>query len=114
MVTDATSSGLYRVRPLSRATYNVSDAAALAIANLLLAQYKDPKQRLEGFQVRPTVIDAIWTGVITLDCEHTITVNRRPPGGGTMFTATPKVLGLSWNVPDMLGKDTTIGYTLSA
>ena len=102
----------YQERVHSRSTLNTTDAAALDIAEYVVANYAEPKVRIEGFEVRPGKTDDLWDAVITLDLEHTIEVRRRPPGNGLTFVQRPKVVGLDWSL-DRIAGNTTIGYTLS-
>ena len=109
---DTQSRFRYQERIHTRSTLNTTDAAALEIAEYVVANYAEPSVRIEGFELRPGKTDDLWDAVITLDLEHTIEVRRRPPGGGNTFVQMPKIVGLDWSL-DRIAGNTTIGYTLS-
>lgn len=111
-VQDATSILRYRHRMYTGAG-GISDATALARANLILTNYKEPRPVMQGFQVKPAYNSALWTASIPLDLEHQITIKRRPPGGGVVIVAQPKIVGLSWSVPEPHPASTVISYDLA-
>jgi hypothetical protein len=86
--------GLNAYKTYTRSTLNTSDAAALTMAQAILANYWQPRARPEQMVVRPGNDSATWVQVLGLELEDTLTLRRRPPGGGEMFQQTMKVVGL--------------------
>lgn len=105
---DPTSIAKYGRKRLARATANVTIADASALALDIITAYKNPKVRPEGFTVRPGRNSDLWEAVLSIDLGDTFTMKQTPPGGGSTFSKTMKVLGLTHTFPvEHLGNWTT-------
>jgi hypothetical protein len=96
VATDAGAATTYGPRTLDRSGLLVStDAETLDQANFLLARYKAPYPRVETLTVIPANDTSRNTTCLGLDCHHDrITIKRRPPGGGPVFSVDAHVEGL--------------------
>lgn len=60
-----------------------TDGEIVDAVNWRLGHYKDPISRPLQIQVAPRTV-ADWTAVVPREIGHRVTLNRRPPGGGTI------------------------------
>jgi hypothetical protein len=82
---DATSQSRYFVRTLRRTGLLISDDNEVDdAATWLKDRYKDPVLRATSLVLAPQRVDTLWPYVLGTDFGERITVNRRPPGGGTI------------------------------
>jgi hypothetical protein len=96
VATDATAASTYGPRTLDLSGLLVStDAETLDQANFLLQRYKAPYPRVDTLTVIPANDTSRNTVSLNLDCHHDrITIKRRPPGGGPVFSVDAHVEGL--------------------
>lgn len=80
---DSTSRARYRQRSLSKTVY-LSDANEVqAMAEYLLATYKDPVLRVEEVMVEPQSNDSLWAHALGREIGDRIRVKIVPPGSPT-------------------------------
>jgi hypothetical protein len=107
---NATSQQRYGIHEDSRQTIGLSDANSLSLATDIVTRYQEPLSRPEGFRVRPGGSTARWTAVLSLDIGDTFTMKRNPPGGGSAYSKTMKVLGVEWDIPEAIQDSTVLFY----
>lgn len=95
---DATSVSSYGRRDLHlEQTAHYSDGEAQALADWLVAEYKDIRPRLQQIVLRPQRDVDVWPQALGLDMLDRVTVTRRPPSGDT-FTEDFHVVGVDHSV----------------
>lgn len=105
---DTASIAAYGRKKYARSTINVNILDAALLARDIIAVTKEPKNRPDGFTVRPGKDSALWAAVLDIDLGDTFTMKATPPGGGSVYSKTMKVLGLQHTIPvNNLGDWTT-------
>jgi hypothetical protein len=77
---DATSVSRFHQRAFSRATLLADPNDAQAMANWIVATYKDPEERIEEVVIEPQLDAALWSSALGLDIGDKIRVEVYPPG----------------------------------
>jgi hypothetical protein len=77
---DATSVGRFRPRAFPRATLLADPNDAQAMANWIVATYKDPEERVEEVVLEPQLDNSLWASALGLDIGDKIRVEVYPPG----------------------------------
>jgi hypothetical protein len=60
-------------------------SAATALANLILARYKDPQARFTQVVLEPARYPGLWAKALGFEPGDRVTVKARRPGGGAMI-----------------------------
>lgn len=77
-----------------------SDREARDAADWRLAHYKDPATRVERIVIKPRNL-AQWDAVLSREIGDRVTVNRRPPGGGSAISKEVLIEGIEHEItPD--------------
>jgi hypothetical protein len=110
--TDAAAEAAYGPRTLTLdGVLAGSDVDTQGQANYLLSRYKDPHPRVEQLMLWPARDQFLNPAVLALDCHHDrITIHRRPPGGGPLFSQDAHIEGLQLDLE--LPNKMTIAYDL--
>jgi hypothetical protein len=82
---DSASQTTYMRRTMARQVPLARDTESADQAEYLLAQYKDPKNRLAGITFTPAT-DAAWAQALGRELGDHITVKRHPQGVGSVIT----------------------------
>jgi hypothetical protein len=82
---DAASQLTYLRRTMARQVPLARDTESADQAAYLLAQYKDPQNRLDGITITPKS-DTVWVQALDPDLGRHITVKRWPQGVGAQIT----------------------------
>lgn len=99
---DATSQNSYRLRDYSKTDLIVTtDAEVLALAQSLLAQYKDPAKRLESILLEPTLDPTnVNPQLLGRELGDRITVNIHPQGSATAYGGDYLIEGIAHAVTE--------------
>jgi hypothetical protein len=77
---DATSVARFHQRAFSRSTLLADPNDAQAMANWIVATYKDPEERIEEVVLEPQLDMSLWSSALGLDIGEKIRVEVYPPG----------------------------------
>lgn len=78
---NTTSEATYWRRTKAVTLHSRNDADLLAAMQYRLAQYKDPKQRIQSITVKPGNDGNLWYVLLGLELGDVITIRETPPGG---------------------------------
>lgn len=70
----------------TRETRLVNATAALALANTLLARFKDPPERFTSVTIDPRRFPGLWAAALGLEVGDRVTVKRGPAPGGAVVS----------------------------
>lgn len=75
------------------------DSQLDSLASWMVNRYKDPNYRIRSMIVQPQRDpDDLWPQVLNLEIGSRVTINRRPPGGGTLITQESIIEGIEHDV----------------
>jgi hypothetical protein len=108
---DATSQASFLKRTYSRDILVGSAAEANDAANWILSHFKDAQERVSAITIKPLRSTTLAIQAVARLIDDRVTVNRRPPGGGTK-TAAVLVEGVAHRV-DFSRTEWTTTFQLS-
>lgn len=109
---DTAARDSYGPRALERnAQLLATDTECNDAANYLLTRYKEPQIRPETVTFEATSDDPLWEQLLTREIGDRVTVNRRPPGGGSMLSKEALIEAISVSVT--LHESWTTTWTLA-
>lgn len=117
---DATSQSNYLTRSKTKTALLMdTDAEALAAAQYYLARTKDPNTKISKMVFVPGADDNIWEWILGLELMDRVTVQRDPPGSGTVLNKEVHIIGIqheigpqSWVTTMWLSPTDTVDYLI--
>ncbi len=107
---DATSITSYGRRRQSRQTLLRTANDVRSLAELVVQDYKDPKVRTDGFQVRPArAPSTAWPIVLDLEIGSKVTLSRTPQALGSAISQTLVIQSVEHNLET--GGDWSVKFT---
>lgn len=100
VASDSTSQTSYWTRTYSKTgLLNTSDAEVLSSAHWRLNRYKEPGLRVSSITIMPQRDPSnLFPQVLNHEIGDTITVTRRPPGGGSVISQRSIIAGIEHSV----------------
>ncbi|MGH7868925.1 MAG: hypothetical protein ACREP9_15140, partial [Candidatus Dormibacteraceae bacterium] len=90
----------------------ISSTDALTKASNEASLYAQPGQRFDSMTITPLTHDGLWQQAFGRTFSERITINRRPPGGGSLLSQDCWIEHADWNIP-MAGDPWTLTWQLS-
>lgn len=101
---DQTSIDQYMLRDYPVSTLLTSDTDALALAQFLLLNFKQPQLRFETMTIEPVEDADLWTQALAREIGDRVTIIRRPPDysgtPGPPMSQESYIESISWEISD--------------